>query len=284
MGYVVTLIGFRPAPRTDQVWTTADVQEGPAADGPWTTIDTADPLMPLDTDPMDPLVRSFTTVNATQPDGLWYRIIFKDAAGNEQISAPSFNGRATLAVPTVADIRSESDVVFDEYGYPVPTEVGAADRLEAKRLDAIAELQRLTGVDPTTIAQDSPWVRPVRLAIRLLTEYGVTSNTHDIADTAGDYDLISNYSVGGYSENRRSGSGNTSILHPWPILNRLLTWIADGIGNGFGKDGPDQAFADESQLPPGWRQMERLFGGPGVSPPGPFQPSLADLYRGIVPW
>jgi hypothetical protein len=87
MGYVVTLQDFTPGAREDATpWTQARIDEATTSAGPWATIDTQ-PLVPLDVDPSLPAPRSLTTVLATLPEG-WYRVVFLDAAGNQQLTVP----------------------------------------------------------------------------------------------------------------------------------------------------------------------------------------------------
>jgi hypothetical protein len=88
MSQVVTFEDYRPAARYDDIpWTEAQIEEGDTSVGPWTLIDTIT-LDPIDTDPANPLVRSFTTELASDTLGLWYRVTFLDGAGDT--SAPTF--------------------------------------------------------------------------------------------------------------------------------------------------------------------------------------------------
>jgi hypothetical protein len=83
---VVTFRDFVPPSRYDEptplAWITARIEEAATAAGPWTTIDTIT-LDPVDADPTNPQVRNLTTENASAADGLWYRIVFVDATGDE---------------------------------------------------------------------------------------------------------------------------------------------------------------------------------------------------------
>lgn len=101
MTYVVRLEGFTPGERGDGTpWTLADLEESTTATGPGTLLETF-ALSPLDTDPTNPVPRSFTTTLATLAAG-WYRVVFRDAAGHSQATGWVFNGAEFM--PSVADV------------------------------------------------------------------------------------------------------------------------------------------------------------------------------------
>lgn len=78
---IVSFQDYVPIPRYDGTpWTQVTIEESINETGPWTLIDTL-ALSPLDTDPKRPRARSFTTSLATLAEG-WYRVSFKDAAGD----------------------------------------------------------------------------------------------------------------------------------------------------------------------------------------------------------
>jgi hypothetical protein len=106
---VVTLIDYQPGPRYDgQPWTKARIEEASASTGPWTAIDEV-VLDPVDTNPSLPRTRNFTTDNATLDHG-WYRVVFIDADGSEQLTAPVAFDAAVTWIPTVQDIADLSPV------------------------------------------------------------------------------------------------------------------------------------------------------------------------------
>lgn len=81
MGQVVTLEDYRPPKRSDGTpYTQALLQEANAEDGSYATIETFT-LDPVDSDPLAPQLRTFTTEDGTAL-GYWYRIIFRDADGD----------------------------------------------------------------------------------------------------------------------------------------------------------------------------------------------------------
>lgn len=87
MSVVVSFENYRPTPRYDSIaWTEVRIEEAVTSVGPWTLIDTQ-PLTPVDADPSQPMLRSFTTENGTDTE-LWYRLVFADATGD--ILGPTF--------------------------------------------------------------------------------------------------------------------------------------------------------------------------------------------------
>jgi hypothetical protein len=101
MAEVVTFVGYRPPQRFDEIpWTEARIEEAAAVDGSYTQLE-AVPLAPVDTDPAQPLSRSFTTELGTAID-YWYRIIWADATGDTSVpTTPVQNVAGGSAPPTV---------------------------------------------------------------------------------------------------------------------------------------------------------------------------------------
>jgi hypothetical protein len=105
---VITFSSYAPTPRYDgDPWTDVLIQEATAADaddGDWTTIDTIT-LDPVDADPTDPQIRDFTTDQASDTAGLWYRLIFVDADGDELLpTVPVQNVTPITAYATVDEL------------------------------------------------------------------------------------------------------------------------------------------------------------------------------------
>ena len=104
MSYVVSFYGYRPAARYDGLpWTTVAIDEGASSLGPWTTIDTKT-LTPADSDPSAPATRHFTTTLATLANG-WYRVRWRDAALNEELTTPVYHAAAVATLATLADVQ-----------------------------------------------------------------------------------------------------------------------------------------------------------------------------------
>lgn len=102
---VITFENYRPVPRYDSLpWTQARIEEAATATGTFTAIETI-ALSPVDADPENPATRDFTTEEATDTPGLWYRIVFVDANGDESLpTAPVQNGPAGSSYATVDEL------------------------------------------------------------------------------------------------------------------------------------------------------------------------------------
>lgn len=104
MAYVISFYGYEPNARYDgQPWTTVKIEESTSKTGPWTLIDTKT-LSPVDTDPTNPVPRSFTTNAGTLMSG-WYRISFVDGAANVEYTDPVYHGIAPTTLATVGDVK-----------------------------------------------------------------------------------------------------------------------------------------------------------------------------------
>lgn len=132
----------------------------------------------------------------------------------------------SVAIPTVDEIRAESNVEWAEYGYPLP--VGAdPDRLDTVLSEATIEFQAMTGIDPADEPVMAADVRAplIRKAIRMLVEFNAGASQMEVLESVTDFDIISSFGAAGYNETRRNVSANTQVVHPWPALNRLLKFI-----------------------------------------------------------
>jgi hypothetical protein len=119
MAYVVTLEGFTPSPRYPPLatpWTEALIQESATETGTFATVDTVT-LSPVDTDPTHPQERNFTTTAATLPAG-WYRVVFRDAAANQETAGPVFSGPEQTASwrPSLRDVADYLQVRIVDAG------------------------------------------------------------------------------------------------------------------------------------------------------------------------
>lgn len=108
MSFVISFADYRPSPRNDGLkWTQALIQEAPVGvastgePGSYTTIETK--AVPAYTDATDPPVLNYTTELATQAPG-WYRIIFQDATGDQEFTAPLFFAGANPVRPSTRDV------------------------------------------------------------------------------------------------------------------------------------------------------------------------------------
>jgi hypothetical protein len=107
VGYVRTLTNFAPPPRLDgQPFTQMRVEESPTETGTWTLVPgSLVALNPIDADPAEPMLRSFTTDQATLPNS-WLRVVFLDAQGDLSIG-DAVNNQSTgvTGLASIADVR-----------------------------------------------------------------------------------------------------------------------------------------------------------------------------------
>ena len=81
-----------------------DIEEATTAAGTWVVIETI-AFSPLDADPENPATRSFTTEDASSTIGLWYRLVFRDATGDqEQATQPVQNISLATSYGTITEL------------------------------------------------------------------------------------------------------------------------------------------------------------------------------------
>lgn len=113
MTQVVSFVDYTPAARFDgDAWTEVDIEEadtddGDSVTGDWTVIETI-ALSPVDADPEQPATRSFTTTLAGDGE-LWYRLVFRDADGDEQ--QPTNPVQNVVPGPTYATVNELARVL-----------------------------------------------------------------------------------------------------------------------------------------------------------------------------
>jgi hypothetical protein len=116
---------------------------------PWTQIDEL-PLIPVDLDPSQPQLRSFTTEKGTAL-GYWYRITFQDATGDESPpTIPIQNTGASTVGQDLYGTTAELGRIL-KITRPTPAQLTAMDRVlaaasgevnaEIDRVDALAGWQ-----------------------------------------------------------------------------------------------------------------------------------------------
>lgn len=149
MTYVISFEDYQPSQRHTSpatFWQTVTIQESsPDVAGEPTTWATIDALsVPTYTDQLEPPVFSFTTENGTQAPG-WYRVVFSDAAGNEEFTQPIYYGGAYQFRPSTAEVaklvptRTRGDSMQDQDDFHEnsrPTK----EQVEALTVDAEAEV------------------------------------------------------------------------------------------------------------------------------------------------
>jgi hypothetical protein len=162
--YNITLTNYRPAPRYPPVtdpWTTARIEEAATADGPWTAIDTIT-LDPVDTDPTSPQARNLTTELATLTNG-WYRVIFADATGDEDIPGLAVRRGPTLR-PTLADVGA----ILRARTTVMGTEVGTFDETTRPKAGEVDELIDMSVAELALLLPDEVPDRYLPFAQRLV--------------------------------------------------------------------------------------------------------------------
>lgn len=142
MAEVVSFVDYRPPARFDLLpWTEVRIQEATAEDGTFAQIDVV-ALAPLDADPSDPQLRSFTTQLGTALD-YWYRVVFADADGDtSQPSTPVQNVAGGDAAPVVLAYAT-TDELFRILKITTPSaeqEIAGQRVLDSAALEIDAEI------------------------------------------------------------------------------------------------------------------------------------------------
>lgn len=121
-----------------------------------------------------------------------------------------------MVAPTAAEVRGWSKLDFDALGYDDTQLQVLVDR-------SVANFANTTGrpVDSNIPTEIVPLVQQ---AIQGLTEQAAYRAQEDNLETLSDFDLISTFSAGPYSETRRSPDEmmKARMINAWPWLNRLL--------------------------------------------------------------
>lgn len=239
VSYVVTFHGAKPSAREDQPWTQVRIQEATTALGAWTTLETQT-LSPLDTDPEDPAARDITTTLATLQDG-WYRLIFIDANGNQEIT-PAVHRVIAAEIPyfTVAEIRAAYPDITDADD-PVITDamINACRREVEQRLES--RLLCNVAFVPRTATEIRSGDGTSVLKVAHLRPRAVTTAVTTTGETAIDVEGV----VPTRSGFRRRGGW------PWGLSNITLTYT-------HGHDQPPEAIKSAAML---WVK-ELLLTGP----------------------
>lgn len=135
-----------------------------------------------------------------------------------------------MDAPTPTEIRSWSQVDFDDRGFPEPTDPDP-DPLQRVIDVWLAWLEDKTGQDLDLIdLTGTPDRATVRLslriqeALRMLVEWATAQASEDISETAADISMIQSFSAGSYNETRRT-SRMMYNFHPWRDLDDLLTGL-----------------------------------------------------------
>jgi hypothetical protein len=121
-----------------------------------------------------------------------------------------------MILPTALEVRSWSRLDFGSLNFSVDADL---DRLIVR---AEASFRRITGLRLTEVpGEDVPLVQQ---AIQGMTEQLAFQAQPEILETLSDFDLLSSFSAGAYSEQRRSPREmfEARMVNPWPWLNAAL--------------------------------------------------------------
>lgn len=222
---VVSFTGYVPGARFDgEPWTHVRVEESTSSSGPWAAVETI-ALSPIDSNPEHPQTRDFTSDDPTITVG-YFRIVFVDGDGDEQFTEPvPYPSRD--GAPLAAVLRDQSKVDFDALGFETD------EQLQTLIDQAVSLVYRYTGARWSDLdvfsggpeGTDADMIEPLaRLAVTTITEFLAYRLQSDIPETMADFDLISSFSAGSYSETRRDPGKGTNQL---ALLNSLLWPLMD---------------------------------------------------------
>lgn len=137
--------------------------------------------------------------------------------------------------PTAAEIREWSKVDWADPDVDYPPPVGSDPdplQLLVDRASAYVTFVTARGYDSHLPTSLEPLLNQ---AVQMRTEQLAQMGKADNVETAGDFDLLSAFTAGAYSETRRSmadaNEAKAGMLNPWPELNRLL-WLLLGLVPG----------------------------------------------------
>lgn len=201
-----------------------DITSGGA--GPFTTSNSwGEQLYAAIEDPVFPGGWSWTPFGWLQPD--WYEF-------NVSTGPPGSN-----PIPTAADVRAASKLDFCEYGYGSDTGPGGLQEIVDQ---AESMFWRITGQTLDEIAQHaphsttSPGAAPlVRRVITGMASHMCMQGASEQLDTQSDWELITNFSAGPYSETRRSPQDMFTgrMLFPVPWISLALWSLCTMERYGF---------------------------------------------------
>lgn len=132
-----------------------------------------------------------------------------------------------MDAPTAEQIRSWSQLDFGSLGYPEGGNPDPLDELVARAGAFFGEIAGL-GFDPVTdaalVVVPDRLAPLVRQAVQRMVELLAVQSQEDVIETLGDFQLLSSFSAGNYSETRRSLSElqKNQMIVADPTLNGLL--------------------------------------------------------------
>jgi len=229
MGLVRTLVGFVPLRRNDGIpWSEVDVEQGlTPRDGPWVTIDTQ-ALSPLDADPWEPAARTVTTTEATGDDGPWFRLRFRDADDNVDITeSVALTGEGVLLPPSAEDVRSRSKLLQERYPAD-PFDADVEAQLREVVADATALVEQLTCRTMDDTVPDNLQRVALRAIVLKSEQIGEISYSAATVRASANRGRLRSISAGSWSESYfgPTDAQAAKMLDPNPYLHEALWALA----------------------------------------------------------
>lgn len=179
MSRTISFADARPIPRFDNLpWTKCRIEES-ASGEIWVPIDLKN-LVPLDADPSNPRPRSFTTDEASDTIGLFYRFVFLDEAGSHQAPTPPIRDTEDAGPEFLATVqqvaRKNMSRAKDTYGNIVGTyndvTTPTATQVAGIISDVATEVADTIGDNiPDSLINDAQNVVALRAAMQVELDY-----------------------------------------------------------------------------------------------------------------
>lgn len=144
-----------------------------------------------------------------------------DVSGGIPGATVSDGAPGSNPIPTAAAVRASSNLSWTDYGSGLGSDAGpgglqeVVDRAESAFWNITG--QTLDQIDPKFAPQ-------VRRVIQGMTEQIAMQESSDVLDTLSDWDLISSFSAGPYSEQHRSPAEMFQARMLWPV-----PWISQAL-------------------------------------------------------
>lgn len=189
MAQVISFEDFTPVARYDGIaWTQVQIEESVSEDGPWTVIDTQT-FAVVDADPSLPASRSFTTELASDTEGLWYRLIFLDATGDDTLpTTPIQNVASEVTFPAASAYATVTELArILKIRDPQPPQLTAMERVLLMSAGEINSEIGLTNSDLSgwqlALAQEVSLERAVEHWRQQESPFGLTGLSADMGPT-----------------------------------------------------------------------------------------------------
>jgi hypothetical protein len=170
-------------------------------------------------------------------------------------------------IPTAADVRAASNLSWTDYGAGLADDTGPAGLQEIVDR-AESAFYNITGQTLDSI--DVKFAPQVRRVIQGMTEQLAMAGSADVLDTQSDWDLITSFTAGPYSEQHRAGDemfkGRMLFPVPWisMALWALLTPDRYGFWVSFFTGVNQPAFEGTDVFWEAGQELSSLYGPPGI--------------------